>query len=146
MLVAVGMYLPFETTFAIFVGGVIRSIADKFAERRGFNEAQRARVENAGVLTASGLIAGEAILGLVWAALQFAPASVREHLRIFEHPSYMAGLAVLALLAFWMIRVPFGSAGQPGRTGATSGHDVALRCGSQIAQIKIFKIFLLVSN
>jgi putative OPT family oligopeptide transporter len=113
MLVAVGMYLPFETTFAIFVGGVIRSIADKLAERRGFNEAQRARVENAGVLTASGLIAGEAILGLVWAALQFAPASLRAHLQIFEHPSYIVGLAVLTLLAFWMIRVPFGSAGSP---------------------------------
>ena len=113
MLVAVGMYLPFETTFAIFVGGVIRAIADKMAERRGFNEAQRARVENAGVLTASGLIAGEAILGLVWAALQFAPASLRAHLRIFENPSYIVGLAVLTLLAFWMIRVPFGSAGSP---------------------------------
>jgi putative OPT family oligopeptide transporter len=113
MLVAVGMYLPFETTFAIFVGGVIRSIADRLAERRGFNEAQRARVENAGVLTASGLIAGEAILGLVWAGLQFAPASVREHLRIFENPSYIAGLAVLVLLASWMVRLPLGSAGSP---------------------------------
>ena len=28
MLVAVGMYLPFETTFAIFLGGVFRSIGD----------------------------------------------------------------------------------------------------------------------
>ena len=71
MLVAVGMYLPFETTFAIFLGGVIRALADKMASRRGYNEAQRARVENAGVLTASGLIAGEALLGLAWAALQF---------------------------------------------------------------------------
>ena len=53
MLVAVGMYLPFETTFAIFVGGVFRSVGDWMAERRGYNEAQRARVENAGVLTAS---------------------------------------------------------------------------------------------
>jgi len=31
-----------------------------------FNAAQKARVENAGVLTASGLIAGEALLGLIW--------------------------------------------------------------------------------
>ena len=28
MLVAVGMYLPFETTFAIFIGGVFRAVAD----------------------------------------------------------------------------------------------------------------------
>ncbi len=113
MLVAVGMYLPFETTFAIFVGGVIRWIADSVSERRGYNEGQKARVENAGVLTASGLIAGEAILGLAWAGLQFAPPGVREHLRIFDHPSYLAGLAVMGLLAFWMIRGPLASAGSP---------------------------------
>jgi putative OPT family oligopeptide transporter len=35
MLVSVGMYLPFETTFAIFAGGVIRWLGDKAAERRG---------------------------------------------------------------------------------------------------------------
>src|SRR5580693_4209325 len=52
MLVAVGMYLPFETTFAIFLGGVFRSLGDWLAKRRGFNSAQMARVENAGVLTA----------------------------------------------------------------------------------------------
>ncbi len=113
MLVAVGMYLPFETTFAIFVGGVIRWIADGVARRRGYNEGQKARVENAGVLTASGLIAGEAILGLVWAGLQFAPPGVREHLRIFDHPSYLVGLGVMAFLAFLMIRGPLASAGDP---------------------------------
>ncbi len=113
MLVSVGMYLPFETTFAIFVGGVIRWVGDRFAQRRGYNEAQKARVENAGVLTASGLIAGEAILGLVWAGLQFAPANVRAHLKVFDHPSYLVGLGVLVLLAFIMIRGPLGSAGSP---------------------------------
>jgi putative OPT family oligopeptide transporter len=113
MLVSVGMYLPFETTFAIFVGGVIRAIADWAARRRGYNEAQKARVENAGVLTASGLIAGEAVLGLVWAGLQFAPASVREHLQLLKHPSYLVGLVVLAGLAWVMIRFPLSSAGSP---------------------------------
>lgn len=113
MLVSVGMYLPFETTFAIFVGGVIRWLGDKVAERRGYNEAQRARVDNAGVLTASGLIAGEAILGLVWAGLQFTPPNIRDHLQVFQHPSYLIGLLVLAALAFVMIRGPLGSAGSP---------------------------------
>jgi putative OPT family oligopeptide transporter len=113
MLVSVGMYLPFETTFAIFVGGVIRWIADVLAERRRYNEAQKARVENAGVLTASGLIAGEAILGLVWAGLQFTPPSVREHLQVFAHPSYFVGIAVLIGLGTLMVRGPFSSAGSP---------------------------------
>jgi putative OPT family oligopeptide transporter len=112
MLVAVGMYLPFETTFAIFIGGVFRSLGDWMAKRRGFNDAQRARVENAGVLTASGLIAGEAVLGLVWAGLQFAPAWTRT--QIFKEPSYLVGgMIVLAGLAMLMIWLPLTSAGDP---------------------------------
>ena len=112
MLVAVGMYLPFGTTFAIFVGGVFREAGDWLAKRRGLNEAQRARVENAGVLTASGLIAGEAILGLVWAGLQFAPAWARP--QIFRNPSYLVGgMIVLIALAALMIRLPLTSAGDP---------------------------------
>jgi putative OPT family oligopeptide transporter len=112
MLVAVGMYLPFETTFAIFIGGVFRSVGDWMAKRRGLNQAQMTRVENAGVLTASGLIAGEAVLGLVWAGLQFAPKWSRP--QIFSDPSYMVGgMIILALLAALMIGVPLTAAGDP---------------------------------
>ena len=102
MLVAVGMYLPFGTTFAIFVGGVFRSVGDWVADRRGYNAAQKARVENAGVLTASGLIAGEALMGLVWAGLQFIPQwkAPNHPPQLFSHPSYVVGgLIVLAGLA-----------------------------------------------
>src|SRR5207245_4700523 len=112
MLVAVGMYLPFETTFAIFVGGVFRAFGDWLAKRRGFNEAQQARVENAGVLTASGLIAGESVFGLLWAAVValslsqqhwlHAAAAWASHVTsttIVKHPGYCAGLIVMALLA-----------------------------------------------
>jgi len=111
MLVAVGMYLPFETTFAIFLGGVFRSLGDWVAKRRGFNGAQMARVENSGVLTASGLIAGEAVLGLLWAGLQFAPAWTRT--QIFTNPSYLTGIGVMVLLAALMIWLPLSSAGDP---------------------------------
>ena len=111
MLVAVGMYLPFETTFAIFLGGVFRSLGDWVAKRRGFNGAQMARVENSGVLTASGLIAGEAVLGLLWAGLQFAPAWIRR--QIFTHPSYLAGIGMMIVLAALMIWLPLSSAGDP---------------------------------
>ncbi|MBV9251332.1 MAG: oligopeptide transporter, OPT family, partial [Acetobacteraceae bacterium] len=103
MLVAVGMYLPFETTFAIFVGGIIRTLADRMVTRRGYNAAQRARVENAGVLTASGLIAGEALMGLLYAGLRasiWAPPKIAP--QILSYPSYLAGLVVLAILAILM--------------------------------------------
>src|SRR5262249_58734562 len=71
MLVAVGMSLPLETTFAIFVGGVIRWITDTMRDRRGYNEAQKTRVDNVGILAASGLIAGEAMTGLVTATCNY---------------------------------------------------------------------------
>ena len=116
MLVAVGMYLPFGTTFAIFVGGVFRSLGDWVAKRRGFNSAQKARVENAGVLVASGLIAGEALLGLVWAGLQFVPSwgAPNHPPQIFSDPSYLVGgMIVLAGLAALMIFLPVPAAGDP---------------------------------
>jgi len=114
MLVAVGMYLPFETTLAIFVGGLFRAFGDWVARRRGYNAAQTARVENAGILIASGLIAGEALLGLLWAGLR---GSVwqppKEPPQIFAHPLYLAGTLVLVLLAALMIFVPLSAAGDP---------------------------------
>ena len=115
MLVAVGMYLPFETTLAIFVGGIFRSIGDWVARRRRLNPAQTARAENAGVLTASGLIAGEALMGLLWAALKanvWAPP--HNPPQILTNPSYLyGGMIVLALLAALMIFSPLSAAGDP---------------------------------
>jgi putative OPT family oligopeptide transporter len=110
MLFAVGMYLPLETTFAIFLGGVVRWITDTVRDRRGYNYAQKARVENAGVLTASGLIAGEALMGLVVATFRFFEWPLPE---IFKEPSILAGFAVLLLLVLLMVRVPLANAGRP---------------------------------
>jgi putative OPT family oligopeptide transporter len=110
MLFAVGMYLPLETTFAIFIGGIIRWLTDVMRDRRGFNDAQKARVENAGVLVASGLIAGEALTGLLVAAFRFFEWPLPE---LFKEPSILAGFVVLALMAFGMVKVPLGNAGRP---------------------------------
>jgi putative OPT family oligopeptide transporter len=110
MLFAVGMYLPLGTTFAIFVGGIIRWVTDKLRDRRGYNDAQKARVDNAGVLTASGLIAGEALCGLVIAGLVGSGHDVT----LFKWtPSSLLALAALAILVLVMIRVPLANAGRP---------------------------------
>jgi putative OPT family oligopeptide transporter len=110
MLFAVGMYLPLETTFAIFIGGMIRWATDKMRDSRNFNDAQKARVENAGVLTASGFIAGEALMGIVIAIFKYKqwPLPV-----IFAHPHWISGFIVLVILAIVMIRVPLANAGRP---------------------------------
>lgn len=110
MLFAVGMYLPLGTTFAIFVGGVIRWVTDKLRDRRGYNDAQKARVENSGVLTASGLIAGEALCGLVIAGLV---GSGKDVTLVHWTPSFWVALAALLVLILVMIRVPLANAGSP---------------------------------
>ena len=109
MIVAVGMYLPLETTFAIFVGGSIRWICDRMRERRGLNAAQSTRVENIGILIASGLIAGEALVGLGTGFWRYMDWDIRQ---IFDHPSYLAGLVVLGILAWCLIKIPLNNAGR----------------------------------
>jgi putative OPT family oligopeptide transporter len=110
MLVAVGMYLPFPTTCAIFVGGMLRWFTNWRSRAAGHNEAQHTRVENVGILVASGLIAGEALTGLLFAYFKFKDIAV---IQIFKEPSYLAGFAAILVLAFVMIRLPLSKAGRP---------------------------------
>lgn len=121
MLVAVGMYLPLETTFAIFVGGMIKGAADRLVAKRQLNEAQKARVSNVGILLAAGLIAGEALTGLLRAAWKF---FFLQDVIAFDIPVifkggkyfgvvdiYVGGLVILALIVLYLIRVPLKNAG-----------------------------------
>ncbi|HPM60798.1 MAG TPA: OPT/YSL family transporter, partial [bacterium] len=110
MLVAVGMYLPLETTFAIFVGGVVKGIVDMVSERRSFNSAQRARVENVGILLAAGFIAGEALTGLAFAPFKIAQVNLW---RIFDKAPISIGLLVLLIISLILILVPIRNAGKP---------------------------------
>jgi len=121
MLFAVGMYLPLETTFAIFVGGLVRGFVDRQAEKRALNAAQQARVENAGVLTASGLIAGEALMGLFAAgvvAFRAYQAASDPSVAIafpqvpgFESVASWLAIPMMIFLLVYMVRRPLASAG-----------------------------------
>ncbi len=116
MLVAVGMYLPLETTFAIFAGGMIKGIMDKMVVRKKLNPAQKARVENVGILLAAGLIAGEALTGLLRAAWTFffMQGILKFNIpEIFKSPSYIVGIVVLAVMGYYLIHVPLRNAGAP---------------------------------
>jgi putative OPT family oligopeptide transporter len=110
MLVCVGMYLPLETSFAIFIGGLIKGILDKISARRRLNEAQKARTENNGVLLASGLIAGEALIGLLFAF--FAVIELKTPI-VFEYPSFLVSLLVFVVVGYVLIKVPLSNAGKP---------------------------------
>ena len=110
MLFAVGMYLPLETTFAIFVGGMIRGWVDSRAAKRHYNDAQKARVENSGVLVASGLIAGEALMGLFVAAIVFFRGSFWAY--SWSGAGWLA-IAAAVIMAAYLSLVPLGKAGSP---------------------------------
>lgn len=110
MLVSVGMYLPLETTFAIFCGGIIRWLSDKIAARRKLNAAQRTRTDNAGVLVASGLIAGEALMGLGIAAYVFFASKDFPGVEIGSVAHWIAPLVLVALVVY-MIARPLQRAG-----------------------------------
>ena len=110
MLVSVGMYLPLGTTFAIFVGGLIKGIVERIDERKKFNEAQKSRVENTGILIAAGLIAGEALIGLLFAGFAFFEISL---FAIFAEPSFIISLIVFAFIGWLLVRIPVKNAGKP---------------------------------
>jgi hypothetical protein len=63
---AVGIYLPLQTSFPIFCGGVVRWLVDRLNPSRP-EESE----SSAGVLLSSGYIAGGAIVGVMAAFLNF---------------------------------------------------------------------------
>lgn len=64
--VALGIYLPITLNAAILVGGIIREVVErKFAKSAD----RKAEVVEKGTLLASGLVAGDALMGIVVAAL-----------------------------------------------------------------------------
>jgi uncharacterized oligopeptide transporter (OPT) family protein len=110
MLVCVGMYLPLETSFAIFIGGLIKGILDKVVEKKKFNEAQQARVGNTGVLLAAGLIAGEALIGLLFALFAVLEWKIPT---LFDNPTFFISLLVFLVVGWILVRTPVKNAGSP---------------------------------
>lgn len=107
MLVSVGMYLPLETTFAIFLGGLVKGLVDMSKAKNNFGDPELEKIENTGVLLASGLIAGEALMGLAFAILAVMELDIP---KIFPDPPFFISLIVLSIIALILIRVPLSAA------------------------------------
>jgi putative OPT family oligopeptide transporter len=121
MLIAVGMYLPFETTSAIFVGGMLKLVADKIAARRKPSAAALEQIDQRGTLLASGFIAGEALLAIVLSVsfiaadrlFNYADFSVTKlltgqtSLPIYADLGGPLSLIVFAAVAYTLVRGPF---------------------------------------
>jgi putative OPT family oligopeptide transporter len=112
MLVCVGMYLPLETTFAIFLGGVVKGLVDSISEKRKFSLAQRTNVDNIGVLLSSGLIAGEALMGLVIAVFAVGDVFLSDLFSFFQNPPFWISLIVLGLISWVLVQIPIKNAGK----------------------------------
>lgn len=92
MPVAVGIYLPLSLGVPIFIGGLLRWFVGK---ARGAKAEEKPT--DAGVLGAAGLIAGEALMGIVFAGLIVANKAPS-----IGFSSNFLGVAFLALIAVWL--------------------------------------------
>jgi len=119
MLVSVGMYLPLETTFAIFLGGIVKGIVEMIQKRKNFSLGQAVRAENTGVLLASGFIAGEALMGLVFALLYFLNVPT---FSIFDNPSFGVSIIVLVIIGVVLVWLPIRNKGAADEPPPPSGN------------------------
>jgi putative OPT family oligopeptide transporter len=113
MLVCVGIYLPLQTTFAIFIGGLIKGIVDWLGEKRGFTQSQKIMTENIGILLASGLIAGEALMGLILAGFRGFDVFLTDYFYFFKNPPILISFVILVIMTLALIWIPIRNAGDP---------------------------------
>ncbi len=106
--VAVGIYLPLELTTPIFIGGMVAWLAARGLRQRGASDAQVTLGTQRGLLFSSGLITGEALVGILL-AIPFAAAQSTDVLTIappgFEPVANILGILGLALFVMWLYRV-----------------------------------------
>lgn len=118
MLIAVGMYLPFHSTAAIFVGGLIRWILDTQLARRGVDEQGQTRAVNTGVLLSSGFIAGEALMAVLLAFLVLG-ADLLQRGSLLPQISANPWLGMLAFpfLVYLLVKIPLKASQEEGASG-----------------------------
>jgi putative OPT family oligopeptide transporter len=118
MAVAIGIYLPFTLTLPIMIGGILKYGTDEFivkkvnridkpAEDLSSEECTsrisklKEKISNRGILFASGLIAGEAIIGVIIAAIVIGGID----LRILGVSAAWPGILVFGYLLLLLIYV-----------------------------------------
>jgi putative OPT family oligopeptide transporter len=102
---AVGFYLPLSSTLPIYVGGIVRKIAD-----RRYNRVPDSSEESEGTLLSSGLIAGGALLGVAGAFLNFIPDFIDEETGLplslavgFKYARFLWDADVVAVVLFLLL-------------------------------------------
>ncbi|MDP6635617.1 MAG: oligopeptide transporter, OPT family [Phycisphaerae bacterium] len=103
--VAIGIYLPVEMAVPIFIGGGIKAAIAVHQKRRGTPPEGMRISEHRGILFASGLITGEALMGIAL-AIPIACTGNKKILAIADSPwGAWPGLVLLVGVAAWLASV-----------------------------------------
>jgi putative OPT family oligopeptide transporter len=109
--VAIGTYLPLYLAVPIFIGGIIRLVVDRIIEKRALKKEEisdweaaikktgvtpREKAHRTGLIFAAGLIAGEALMGVICAFLMIGHVS----LKVFEVAPSWPGMLIWCYIAF----------------------------------------------
>ena len=93
--VAIGIYLPIELTFPIFVGGMLNHYANKISSQKG---------KDNGLLIASGLITGEALMAIFIAIPLFFDKNYWPDYGLPSPLNDIFGIAILGCILVWLYR------------------------------------------
>ena len=114
--VAIGIYLPLELATPIFAGGIIHWIISGFHKRRNTPHEQIEKSNRNGLLFASGLITGEALMGILIAIPIVILKQFDINLPIIKHifgktMPFGGWLGVILLIgvAYWLYKTVVGS-------------------------------------
>lgn len=116
--VTIGIYLPLELEVPIFIGGIVHFLLKRYQRRKALAAAQVETADRHGLLFASGLITGEALIGILLAVpiVVFKRgdvlAIIKEPTALTEHISTTAGLLLLAVVTLWLFVVGRGKSSE----------------------------------
>jgi len=106
--VALGFYLPFEVSVPILVGGIVHQIILVHHRRRNLAAEVKDTSMRHGLLLASGLITGEALMG-IFLAVPIVVSGKSDILAFFSEPfGPWPGVILLAAFAYWLYHVSMG--------------------------------------
>ncbi|HLB74109.1 MAG TPA: oligopeptide transporter, OPT family [Sedimentisphaerales bacterium] len=102
--VAIGFYLPFELSVPIFAGGLIHHALKLYNERRNASAEEVEGSSRNGLLFASGLITGEALMGIIIAIPIVILAKKNISLPLIKDMPFGSTLGIVLLLAvaYWL--------------------------------------------
>lgn len=112
MLIAVGMYLPLHTTFAIFVGGIFKYIMDIVLKRKKLSEEDNENINNRGLLIASGFVAGESLVGIIIAFLIIGTSPefrIIDITFLSDTTKLILGFIAIPILGYIMVKFPLNA-------------------------------------